>query len=986
MPPLQPQSVECEGYIDRRLRQTRRQVKRVDLWAGLIALAAAALAYLLLATVADHWLIRGGLDFWGRLVLFAGLLGAASFILALRIAPPLIHRVNPIFAAHSIEQTRPSLKNSLVNLLYLRRERNEAEQDALSRGVYQALERKAAADLTEIPGDIAVDRSHLVRLGSVLAAVLAVSCLYLALSPKSTMASLRRVIWPWADIKAPTRVKIEGIMPGDGVAYQGDVVSVSAEVNDLADGEEVLLYYTTADGQSVDQAIPMTRPEDRSRHGCDLPPGRFGLQQNVEYYLAAGDCRTPQFTLKVETAPSIVVDRVEYDYPEYTGIPDRIDRRLADLKAIEGTRVMLHATANQQINRAAVEFDGDPRHALKMTIEESRKATARFTLAMDPDNPGRPERKSYELRFTDTSGRGSRRPIRHRIEVIRDLAPEISFIEPPPEEIELAEDGALELRIRAEDPDFALRRVALRAERDEESLPIPPLCDKPRPEPPHEGPFEKTYLFEPARLGLKAGDRVIYWAEAEDNMFWEEPANTASAALGSDTVRPPNRLETARRWITITRPEDRRPPAEPPQEPGTPPSQTPKQEPEQPPAEPAAEPGQPEQPKEEPGQDQPQDAPEDPPSGDSQEPQQGESDQQQTGEQNADQQSDTSKGGSESQQPGENSGQKGSEQQGADPQTGNQTGGQPSPRREPIDGETNAGDAFEEILKHRAEQQQNQEASGQAGKSGEQPGQEADKPGADGASQGAERGKPSGEEPSADAQREPGAGEQAEEQKMPDNRPANGQNAGPNQQPEDAQGAQAKGPGEPDQKESSTPGQEKPDAQGGDPNDSEGQTGAGRPSSENAGSPAPQEANQQRQKQSSEGDQGEPSEGESAQSPSTSLLDKKDSNSQGDTSGDRSGGGEKGGGQRSKQTGTGAAGTQNAAEQGGSPSDQQGEGEAGTNAGDQMKADQPTGQAAKEGEGPGSSQQKQPGGEQPGETPEKPRDQQDGPPSGKPSG
>jgi len=28
-----------------------------------------------------------------------------------------------------------------------------------------------------------------------------------------------------------------------------------------------------------------------------------------------------------KTALSIVVDRVEYDYPEYTGIPDRIDQR-----------------------------------------------------------------------------------------------------------------------------------------------------------------------------------------------------------------------------------------------------------------------------------------------------------------------------------------------------------------------------------------------------------------------------------------------------------------------------------------------------------------------------------------------------------------------------------------------------------------------------------------------------------------------------------
>jgi hypothetical protein len=76
--------------------------------------------------------------------------------------------------------------------------------------------------------------------------------------------------------------------------------------------------------------------------------------------------------------------------------------------------------------------------------------------------------------------------------------------------------------------------VAIRAQREGDTLPIPPLLARLAPEKAWPGQFQKTYSFQPAQLGLKAGDRVTYWAEAEDN---REP--TA------------NHVETGRRLITV---------------------------------------------------------------------------------------------------------------------------------------------------------------------------------------------------------------------------------------------------------------------------------------------------------------------------------------------------------------------------------------------------------------------------------------------------
>jgi len=954
-PALPRESAESRVYIDKRLRHTRRQVKNADVLAGLITLAAGTLAYLLLAVLLDHWIVPSGLGFAGRLVLFAGLLVGACLWLAVGVMPSVVHRINPLFAAQSIEQSRPSLRNSLLNLLYLRSRPDEVDHDELTRGIYQALEQKAATDLEKIPADVVVDRSRVIRLGYLLVAVLAVACLYLVMSPKSPLVSARRVVWPWADVKAPTRVTIDGVKPGDELVYQGDVIAVSAKVDGLADDEAVMLYYTTADGQSVDQAIPMTLSDGRYRYECDVPPGMSGLQQNVEYYLAAGDCRTPPFKLEVQTALSILVDRVEYDYPAYTGIPDRVDTRVADLKAIEGTRVTVWATANHDIDRALVEMGSDTRHARKLTLDSPRKANARFTLLTHPNDLGRPEHESYQLCFTDTGGRRSRRPVRHRIEVLRDLKPEISFLKPPPEEIELPENGILELQIRAEDPDFALRRVVLRAERDDQSLPIPPLLEKPRPEAPHEGPFEKTYRFEPARLGLKAGEKVIYWAEAEDNMYWDEDLGTRrldSASAQGGRPRP-NRSETARRWIIIGPPERgltpgpgphqvERPTSEKPEDEQDPSLQQPDPSQETPPdlellQEEESQPEESESPEEMPGEQQ-QSGEEGEEQGES--GQQGE-DQGQPGQQQSDQQGeDPQQGaageGSQSQPPAEGSpregpdgqtpgqeqdgtsgpaSQQGSTQpsdssdagQNSEPKSGPPSGGSPSPRSEPID-ETNPGDAFQEILEHLKEQ---------------------------GASQG-----------------------ESDDPADPEGQPSQSQS------------------NDPSEGEVSDQAREDPDGQGGDPNESPGDGGAGKSSDEPTGTALQQEAHRERDKQqAAEGERSEPGEGESAQSPTTNP---KDSDSQGETSGDRTGGGEEGGGQDSDQSGAGSAGSHTAAEQGASQSEGQGEGETGTEAGDQVMADQPTGSPADEGKGPGSSQRDLSGDQQSGE---QPQDQQDGPPS-----
>ena len=895
-PPAEPKPEQpsYEAFIDERLRRTRRQVRGVDIVGGLILLLIGTLVYLLGAVVVDQWVISGGLGFWGRLFLLLVLLAGVGYYFARFILTPVVHRINPIFAAHTIEQSRPSLKNSLINFLLLRGHRGEVPQL-----VYRTIEHRAAADLSQVEIEVAVDRTRVIRLGYVLAGIVAVCGLYMVFSPKNPLSSAARVLWPWSQRPVPTWVTIEKVDPGNAVAFHGEFVPVSARVWSRVGGvKAVTLHYSTADGQTVDQRIPMTRPENgyRRQYRCRLPLEELGLQQDVEYYLTAGDCTTPRFTIDVQTAPTILVDRVEYDYPDYTGFSNRVVNRHGDVRAIEGTKITIHATANRTIHKemgAKIDLNCNGLHEQNMR-HNGKTATGHFTLRLDPKDPNLPQHDSYQLRFRDEARRLNPRPTRHRIEVIRDLPPEIQLLDPQEEEVRLALDGRLGISVRAQDPDFALRKVVLRAECSGRSLVIAPMLDKL-----HQGPFQGSYIFEPARAKferdssdpgpaeLKPGDRVRYWAEAQDN---KEPV--------------PGRCTTAQQWITIVEPPRQQPPPE--QSDGA---------------------GQEKQPRREDGQSQPAEdrSDEDPPPREDQtqdppqKPQEDESQDQDPSEPGQhDDSSQASDGSEKSESP-------------ADGQDRKQTSdGQSDEPREPIDPETQDGDAIHEILEHREQQQEQGEKSGE-----KQPGEERS------------GGEKSGGEKSGG---EKSGGEKSGGEK------SGGEKSGGEKSGGEKSGGEKSG-GEKSGGEKS----------GGEKSGEQESPGAGKPSEDETGPPSSQGQNRDREKKSGEAGQN-PGQKQPAESPSTSPHN---SDSQGETSGDRSGGGEEGGGQDAKQQGTGAAGSNTEADDGGSAGKQPGEGETGNRGGNQVETEGQTGSSETKRGGPGSEGGKQPGGAGQGEKPDR---------------
>ncbi len=941
-PPLPAQRAE-ERLVDQHIRRTRRALKLVDFTAGMITLTIGVLAYLLMMAVLEHWVIPGG---WGDRARF-GLFGVLILGIAVyswRTFWPLLRQtINPAYAALAIEQSTPSLKNSLLNLLLLRNRKRQMSQQVL-----QAIEQQAEQRLSQVPMDSVVDRSAILRLGYILVAITAICVLYRFLSPKDLFSSAGRVLMPWSSIATPSRVQILDVTPGDAKAARGEQLQIAAEVLGLEEDEPVRLLYSTADEQIVGQEILMKASGGGSTFSCRVPSrlgaGRGkGIQQDFTYWIEAGDALSPHYEVTVFARPTMVVHRLRYDYPAYTGYPSRDVEHTGDIRAVEGTQVTLFAQANKPIKTAHVDFEADGRRDLLMNSSD-QEATVTFPLALRDDRRT-PRYQSYVLRYETADGNQNQQPPKYQIDVQPDYSPEIQLLLPEEAMLEVALNQEVNFELEARDPDFALSKVILIGKLGEEQVLQVELLARN-----HTGKFVGKLRKTPQEMGLKVGDVLEYWGAAADNRRPE--ANLAYSAHRKLRVIGP--------WQGNSE-GDKNQGGEGQQQ---------------------NEKGEGDEQQEGEGSQEGQAGAGEP--GNSGEGEEGEQGKGGKGQENSEPSETTNEG-----QPGESASADGQTNEGdsqgnAQGEKSDGNSGESSPEGEPGEpsddpaageggeqGKVSAegdddGSAFDRMAEH-FEEKDGKEQAGEEGDGTPKPDGESDGKAADGSPDSDQTGE-AGEagdsegvsegDTAREGEQDTGKEGAAQERESEDEGAKGEPPAG-----EDANDGEGKGEEQQQQGEPSPDGQMSPE---------QGEAGTGEGAGEGAGdeqgAPNPDGAKQPQDKQGDQGDQAGGAEQTDSEAASK-ARDEAESDSEGGQGGDRSGDGQEGAGQQADADGKGGAGEHQAADEGAGQASEAGEGETGEKPGQQKQAEGETGESSGEQAGEGSEQSEKPG-EQPdgGET------------------
>jgi len=525
--------VDFDEFIDYQLRKTRTGIHQTDLLSAGVVLLCLLSGYLLIFALFDQWIIPNGFSQGMRIGLGVVVAVLAAGWVGWKIIYPWLQSVNALYAARQIEQAHPELKGSLLTWVNLRQTGRDIPPAILS-----ALEKRTAHEISHANVDEAVDRRWLMRASYVLLGLVVAICLYTLLSPKKMSTTLWRALLPVSSVSAATRTEIRNVTPGDTEVLAREQLDVTVELGGQIP-QTVTLRFSTADRRFVNEPVRMQLADQETARfqGRLTGDSGKGLLSDVSYFVEAGDARSKMYQIRVNQPPSAEVFEVSYEYPQYTGLAPTTQPG-STIEAWEGTFVTVRARPNMPIQKATL-YCSDMQTAVPgaeeypMTVQDDL-LTARWQLKFREDGTFA---RYYHIQVRNEREQKDSNPTINRIQIRPDLKPEITLIHPD-KDLQLPANAKIPIAFAARDPDFLLRRVALKLQQNGELLPFPPPLFA---APPEIAEFKSIYRLDLSKFVLKAGDQLTLWMEAEDNFepFGRRSKNISRTPQLTITVTAP---------------------------------------------------------------------------------------------------------------------------------------------------------------------------------------------------------------------------------------------------------------------------------------------------------------------------------------------------------------------------------------------------------------------------------------------------------------
>ncbi|MCA9138892.1 MAG: hypothetical protein KDB00_19105 [Planctomycetales bacterium] len=509
-----PHSSAADQLIDQRIEEARRALWWSELTRTGLRVAIGTMLALLVWLVMDHWFYSPGPLV--RVICFVALLVTATRFFIRRAWPVMTSSVTPEYAAWALEQDHADYREQLTSYVTLK-------HDGGQRGVRSRVVRvigARAASLLKAHDSLPNEATGTFRWWITAAIVFALLAAYCVGSPKSSLASAKRLVAPLASIDPAKRVQISDVQPGDAEAIAGRDLQVSAKVDGLRDDEPVLCRWLT-DGPGHQSQLALDPSSGRFAGTIAIDHSTYGA---VRYTIQAGDAVAGPFLLNVENVPVVAIESVFYQPPAYTLLKARTTSSPA-ISAIDGTKVRINAKTNRPVARAELQFNSKPvGETVKVTggrtpitiADDGMTLTADVTLRSAIGKTASVELENYRIRVWDSNEQPNPDPIVYPIKVVADLPPEVAIVVPKKSPVKVPLNAQQTIEVHAMDADFELQQVTLRIERGINTLEEPLIWTKPVGGS-GRGNHVAEYRFRPLEHLLRPGDVVRISATARDN-------------------------------------------------------------------------------------------------------------------------------------------------------------------------------------------------------------------------------------------------------------------------------------------------------------------------------------------------------------------------------------------------------------------------------------------------------------------------------------
>ena len=411
------------------------------------------------------------------------------------------------WAGNKLPHLKDRLRNAIQIIREFRSNKPGYSKDLAAESFREAAVTFADADLRGI-----IDCSGLYRSLKLFAGS-AVFLLFLLIP--SLRSAAGRLAHPMTIFERPLPFSLT-LSPGDITIVEGDTLIIECRLIGGFTDEITFIKTPVSAAEEAFEIKIVTADRDSVFRFINK-----SVTESFKYRTQSGRVKSEEFLVEVKYPPVVRSLQVKIEPPAYTGFPVMdLDENIGDLLVFPGTGIEYEIRARGELAEAGVLWSG-----------ETNSDTFRLTPSLNEaaGNMRVFESGSYTIRLRDFEGLENRYPIEYTVEVLPDLPPVVSIVQPGMD-LELSGTGILKVLIEAED-DFGLGKMEFM---HRQLSPIDTDTSKMF----HikslnfnddvDGIHRAEFLWDLEEMTLLPGDIVEYYARVFDNDFVSGPKSAES--------------------------------------------------------------------------------------------------------------------------------------------------------------------------------------------------------------------------------------------------------------------------------------------------------------------------------------------------------------------------------------------------------------------------------------------------------------------------